>query len=139
MYIYILITGQYWLLPSIVWLAMIMFLFFTFSLRFFFSNLWCSWSGASHKLSISQFNNRNHAKICSLIIHTFHTQISCIESIFETHIYWKMWNLWHLFIHRFVFHPSTHLFVCQSYVQRIIFMSKMYEPMNQRTLHNFNY
>jgi len=39
-------------------------------------------------------------KICSFIICTFHTLISCIENIFDTWIYWKMWNLCE--IHSFI-------------------------------------
>jgi hypothetical protein len=45
----------------------------------------------------------------------------------------------HLFIHRLVLHSSTHLSVCQTCFQRIIFVCKMYEPMNEQNLHNFHY
>jgi hypothetical protein len=43
-------------------------------------------------------------------------------------IYWNMWNPCdiHSFIHRFILHLSTHLFVCQTYFQHMIFVCKMY-------------
>jgi len=43
--------------------------------------------------------------------------------------------MWHLFIHKFVFHLSTHLSMCQTCFQHMIFMCKIYEPMNQRNSH----
>jgi hypothetical protein len=63
-------------------------------------------------------------------------------------VYWKrIWDMdllkdtksvWHLFIHRFIFRPSTHLSVCQISFQYMVFVCKMYEPMNERTSHEFH-
>jgi hypothetical protein len=56
-------------------------------------------------------------KICSFIIHTFHTLILCIENTFETQIYWKMQNLCDIcsitssyFIHQHIYLCVKHVF-----------------------------
>jgi hypothetical protein len=46
-------------------------------------------------------------------------------------------NVQHSFIHRFIFHPSTHLSMYQTCFQHMIFVCKMYEPTNEQTLHDF--
>jgi hypothetical protein len=45
----------------------------------------------------------------------------------------------HAFIHRFVFHSLINLSIYEMCFQRMIFMFKLYEPMNERTLHDFHY
>jgi hypothetical protein len=59
-------------------------------------------------------------------------------------VYWKqIWKIdlledakfvWHSFIHKFILHSSTHLSMCQTCFQHIIFMHKMYKPMNEQAL-----
>jgi hypothetical protein len=50
-----------------------------------------------------------------------------------------MQNLCVLFIYNFLLHLSTHLSMCQTCFQRIIFMCKMYKPINEQTSHYFYY
>jgi len=69
----------------------------------------------------------------------FHALISCIENTFDTYLQEYAKFVQHLFIHRFIFHLSTHLSMCQTCFQRMIFVCKMYEPMNEQTLYNFHY
>jgi hypothetical protein len=52
-------------------------------------------------------------KICFIIIHTFHTLISCIGNTFERWIFWKMQNLCdiHSFISTYFIHQQIYLCV----------------------------
>jgi hypothetical protein len=72
-------------------------------------------------------------KIRSFIIHMFHTLISCIEYIFDTQIYRKMRNSYDIcsFISSYFIY-QTHLSMCQTRFQHMIFM---YKWMNK---HYFN-
>jgi hypothetical protein len=47
--------------------------------------------------------------------------------------------MWHSFIQKFILDSLTQLSICQMYFQQIIFVCKMYEPMNEQTSHDFHY
>jgi hypothetical protein len=95
----------------------------------------------------------SHLLIINLTSHDLIMEIMQIlfnHNLCTSHIkivYWKhIWNtdsledskiMWHFFIHRFVLHLSTHLFMCQTCFQCMIFMCKMYESMNEWILHEF--
>jgi hypothetical protein len=86
---------------------------------------------------------------------TFHdlimeiVQNSFIHNWYISCTIWKhIWNksffkdtkfVWHSFIHRFILHSSTHLFVCQMCFQLMVFVHKMYEFMNEQISHKFHY
>jgi hypothetical protein len=68
-----------------------------------------------------------------------HIDIVHWKHIWHTDLSKNVKFVWHLFIHRFVLHLLTHLSMCQMCLQYMIFVCKMYEPMNEQTLHNFHY
>ncbi len=76
----------------------------------------------------------------NLFIHDLY--ISCIDIM-----HWK--HIWHIFvgiceicatfIHSFIFYSLTHLYICQTCFEHMIFMCEMYTPMNEWTSHGFHY
>jgi hypothetical protein len=89
---------------------------------------------ASHNLIMEIMQN--------LFIHN--SYVSCIDIVhcntFETHIYKKMWNSCH--IHSFIspYFISQDIYLCVKHVLNAWYLCvKMYEPMNDQTLHNFHY
>jgi len=59
--------------------------------------------------------------------------------IWKTDLLKDMKSMLHSFIYRFALCPSTHLSMCQTCFQCIIFVQKIYELMNEQTSHNFPY
>jgi len=64
--------------------------------------------------------------ISSFIICMLHALISCIENTFDTNLLQDVKFVWDSFIHKFVLYSSTHLFMCQTCFQCMIFVCKMY-------------
>ncbi len=83
-----------------------------------------------HKLSISWLSHENRVKF----VHFMHW-----KHIWHMDLSKDVKFMWHLFIHKFILHMSTHLSMCQICFQCMIFVCKMYELMNERTSHNFHY
>jgi hypothetical protein len=91
-------------------------------------------------------NLKSHDLIMEIMQNSFnrnsyisHTNIVHWKHIWNTNLLEDVKFVWHLFVHRFVLHLLTHLFVCQMCFQRMIFVHKMYEPMNEWTSHDFHY
>jgi hypothetical protein len=87
----------------------------------------------SHDLEMEIIN------INSFIICTLHALISCIENTFDIDLLQDVKFIWDSFIHKFILYPSTHLFMCQTCFQCMIFVCKMYKFMNERNSHDFHY
>jgi hypothetical protein len=66
--------------------------------------------------------------------------ISCIENTFGTQIYKKMWNTCDVysFINSYFIRQHIYLYVKHVF-NAWLFVCKMYEPVNEQTLHNFHY
>jgi hypothetical protein len=104
------------------------------------------WIGTTQVKGLNIINLTSHDLIIEIVQNSFNynSYVSCINIL-----YWKrIWNIdwledvkfvWHLFIHKFLLHLTTHLFVYQWCSQHMISVHKMYEPMNEWTSHNFHY
>jgi hypothetical protein len=104
------------------------------------------WIGTTQVEELNITNFTSHDLIMEIIQNSFNhnSYISHINTMHWKHI-WNMDLLenvkfvWHLFIHRFVFHLLTHLSICQMCFQHMIFVQKMYKTMKEWTSHNFHY